>query len=301
MGGVQFYDFFSRILNIENLHLQRSMWAVGRSRLLLFLLLPIDNEAMDGCPGLDYWRCGNGDKEGGNGTKSIPVQCIEQSKLGDGKENNCLDRSDEDPFQEAANETIIDFRSLKNCTDEHGQPGLECSNQFENSLCIRTDDFCKDETSEECPVLGEGIRTNDPTLCANISLWEKLTCGKTKLFGPSFPWQGYLLWGEDRVRCQGGKSGQCVDKEYWGILGGETNYRGKPSGAQRAKRSRDLSALERLAIRLGPWASKQPKFWKKGKEEEFGCKDGSDLYRPIKRPTEAEEPDRQPSRAGWAN
>ena len=197
-------------------------------------------------------------KVGGNGTKSIPGQCIEKSKLKDGEENDCLDRSDEDPFQEAGNETIIDFGNLKNCTDEHGQPGMECggqesSNLFENNRCIRMDDFCRNERSVECPVLGEGIRTNDPTLCTNISFWGNLTCGKTltdRIFAP---------WGEDKVRCQAGKSGQCVDKEYWGILGAKENYRGT--------------------------------------EEELSCKDGSDLYRPIKRPTEAEEPNQQPSQA----
>ena len=163
------------------------------------------------------------------------------------------------------------------------------------------DDFCRGEKSVECPVLGEGIRTNDPTLCANNNLWKKLTCGKTKLFTPYLPWRGYLLWGEDRVRCQGRKSGQCVDQESWGILGGGTN-RGKPLGAQRAKRSRDLSAYEISAIqRLRNLASqlwKTPRLWENGEEEEFSCKDGSDLYRPIKRLTEAEEPDKQSSNPG---
>ena len=164
------------------------------------------------CPGI----CSN--KGGGqNRTKSIPGQCIERAKFRAGKENNCLDRSDEDPFQEAATaankETIIDFGSLKNCTTysvwtssriKHQDPGLECGRQGSSDSnsrkCIEMDDWCQDDSSSECPVLGEGIRTNDPTLCANVSFWRKLTCGK------------------ERIRCQGGHSGQCSYR--WGIEGG---------------------------------------------------------------------------------
>ena len=156
------------------------------------------------CPGI-----GN-NAEGGNRSKSIPGQCIENSKVRDGKENNCLDRSDEDPFQEAANaankETIINFAKLNSCTIKYGdseydygsQPGLECGNS-NSSNCIILSGWCIDNYSSECPVLGEGIRTSDPTLCANISFWRKLSCG-----------EGY-------VRCQAGNSGQCVDGRRWGI------------------------------------------------------------------------------------
>ena len=157
------------------------------------------------CPGI------SSNKEGGhNGKNFIPGQCIELKKAKDGKENNCLDRSDEDLFQEAVNatnkETIIDFGSLKNCTRkssiegvDYERPGLECGRQG-SSDCIRMDLWCKDKKSKECPVLGEGIRTNDPTLCANVSFWRKLSCGK-------------------ETRCQAGNSGQCVGHLRWGADG----------------------------------------------------------------------------------
>ena len=175
------------------------------------------------CPGIGS----NG--EGRNGTKSIPGQCIDQAKARTGEENNCLDRSDEDPFQEAANarnkETIIDYGSLKNCTKYESFPGLECGDS-NSSNCIAMYEWCNDVESSECPVLGKGIRTNDPTLCANISFWRKLSCE------------------EDQIRCQAGKSGQCMSHKHWGVEG--------------------------LGLR--------------------DCSDGSDLSRPIKQPTETEDP-----------
>ena len=114
------------------------------------------------CPGI------SSNKEGGNGTKFIPGQCIEPPKMRDGKENNCLDRSDEDPFQEAAikgtnKETIIDFGRIKNCTayGEFGD-GLECGVQ-QQLHCVGVLLWCLDkEYSVECPVLGAGIHSPHP-------------------------------------------------------------------------------------------------------------------------------------------
>ena len=151
------------------------------------------------CPGI------SSNAEGGTGSKSIPGQCIDPAKARAGKENNCLDRSDEDPFQEADTatnkESIIDFAKLESCTNKWGSPGLECGGQgssdSNSSNCVRMGEWCNDNYSSECPVLG--IRTNNPTLCANISFWRKLSCG-----------EGY-------VRCQAGNSGQCVDGRRWGI------------------------------------------------------------------------------------
>ena len=125
-------------------------------------------------------------------------------------ENNCLDRSDEDPFQEAANNTdkaaIIDFRKLKNCTSWNGYPGLECDGQ-ESRNCISMYIWCKDKFSKECPVLGKGIHTDHLTLCDNRNFWSKQECGK-----------GY-------IRCQAGNSGQCVKKKHWGVAGAK-DWRG---------------------------------------------------------------------------
>ena len=177
-------------------------------------------------------------KAGGHGTKSIPGQCMEDSKWRDGKENNCLDRSDEDPFQETASstnkETIIDFGSLKNCKDKYGDPGLECGGQ-ESSNCIPMDDWCS-EYSIECPVLG--IWTNNPVLCANNYFWSKQSCGT---LGPF-----------NLIRCRAGNIGRCMFPPNWGVEG-------------------------------------------------EGCPDGSDKYRPIKEPAEAEDPDRQASPEAGSN
>ena len=67
--------------------------------------------------------------------------------------------------------------------------------------------------STECPVLGEGIRTNDPTLCANTSFWREVSCQSWKV-GESEEKEelGY-------VRCQAGYSGQCAGKFFWGVEG----------------------------------------------------------------------------------
>ena len=81
-------------------------------------------------------------------------------------------------------------------------------------------------------MLGEGIRTNDQTLCANVSFWRKLSCI------------------DGSMRCQVGNSGQCVGGRYWGFEGSE-----------------------------------------------YPCSDGSDMYRPIKQPTETEKPLHQATQA----
>ena len=194
-----------------------------------------DERRAEECP-LEFVRCRHSNGEGGKGTNFIPGQCIERSKIGDGGVNNCLDRSDEDPFQEAANaakkETNIDVEALEECNSPGGI-GLECIHPSmkeypQSSNCIWSTGWCN-EKGQKCPVLGADIRTNNPTLCAKIDFWQKVTCGKD-------------FHGFDRLRCKGANSGQCVHKENWGVEGPDS------------------------------------------------CRDGSDLYRPIKQPTEEEKP-----------
>lgn len=192
------------------------------------------------CPGI------GSNKEGGNGTKFIPGQCIEPPKMRDGKENNCLDRSDEDPFQEAAikgtnKETIIDFGRIKNCS-AHGElgDGLVCSVQPQLH-CVGMFWWCLDtEYSVECPVLGAGIRTFHPTLCANNNFWRQISCHKKKKGNGA----------DDLIRCRASNSGQCVRSRFWGIEG-----------------------------------------------DEHSCSEESDLYRPIKKPTETNPPTRDSAEA----
>ena len=129
------------------------------------------------CPS-GFTRCLHiGSMEGGNGTNSIPGQCIEIKQQNDSKENNCLDRSDEDPFQEAD----IDNASLNNFIDQSGDPRLKCSSGKED--CIPLFRWCtmafRYSFVRECPVLGVGVLTTDPKLCSNISFWRKQTCGKS--------------------------------------------------------------------------------------------------------------------------
>ena len=169
----------------------------------------------------------------GNGTQSIPGQCIYIEKAGDGKANDCLDRSDEDPFQEEK-EAILDLAKLQHCT-EYGSPGLECGRG-----CIRMIEWCNFKSNQECPVLGAGIHTNNPILCANNTFWRK-----------QIP-EGTQRW------CQAGYSGQSVSIYFSGL-------------------SED--------VQVGGQVS--------------GCRDGSDLYRLIKQPTEVKESDHQASQLDY--
>ena len=174
------------------------------------------------CPGessymneFGYSKCpGISNIEGGNGKNFTLFQCIDLEKLGDGKENDCLDRSDEDPFQDVATgtnkDTIINFGSIKQCTElRFDGLGLECGEQ-KNSNCIYMGYWC-DRSSQswgiECPLLG--LKTNDPTLCANNNFWRKLRCAKS----------------ESWKRCRAGESGQCVRRKNWGILGDKSSCR----------------------------------------------------------------------------
>ena len=139
--------------------------------------------------------------EGGNATKSIPGQCINVKQWRDGESNHCLDRSDEDPFQEKV-EKAIDFAKLKTCTDRDGYTGLECGGK---EVCINMQSWCMDPTLVRqfpCPILGAGIYTITPRLCSNITFWRKQACGKYH-----------------SVRCQAGNSGQCVVPGAWGVEG----------------------------------------------------------------------------------
>ena len=151
-----------------------------------------------------------------NKTKSLSGQCIDHEKLKDGEKNDCLDRSDEDPFHKAKNgtkkETLIDFSRLKNCTTaDSGNPGLECSRHGNDSNCIWSGFLCRQKYRELCPVLGEDIYTDNTILCGNLTFWRKQPCG------------------EKMVRCQGGvNSGQCVYKEYWGTEGAKDEYGDEP-------------------------------------------------------------------------
>ena len=66
-------------------------------------------------------------------------------------------------------------------------------------------DWCTNKlflfSKSECPILGAGVRTSNPILCANNTFWRQLSCG------------------DHYVRCQGGNSGQCVLKGSWGVEG----------------------------------------------------------------------------------
>ena len=169
--------------------------------------------------GIQFTRCsptlGGGKKKHESETNGIPGQCIDQEQSKDGKIYHCMDRTDENPFQEAVNRTNqqqIDFHKLKVCSAKFGYPGLEgCG----NIGCIRMDFWCNDTRSVECPVLGAGIRTNNPTVCQDYKFWQDKPC--------SSAWNG-IEW-EDRIRCRAGYSGQCVEKYYWGV-GGAKDFLG---------------------------------------------------------------------------
>ena len=162
------------------------------------------------CPN-KFTRC-----HGLNRNKSMSGQCIEPNQMRDG-EAHCLDRSDENLFQKANGtnkERLIDFSKLKNCTDEDGDLGLECSRQGEESNCIWMYGWCKEGWRVLCPVLGEDIYTDNPTLCGNNTFWRRQPCGK------------YLYDGQEMIRCKGGNSGQRVWKQYWGVEGAKDEHDG---------------------------------------------------------------------------
>ena len=126
--------------------------------------------------------------------------------------NDCLDRSDEKPFQEGKDSTfkeatIINLERLQLCTGENGgwkYLGLTCSEQ-EQFPCMPMFLWCQDSVNYKCPVLGTNstdIYTNNPTICANIKFWRDHPCGKDS-------------YGDYMIRCQG-NAGQCVMKSKWG-------------------------------------------------------------------------------------
>ena len=157
----------------------------------------------------------------------IPGQCYDKEKKNDGKIYQCFDRTDEIPFDRegsSAYKQNIDFKQLKSCT-YFFYPGLKCGR--ERSSCLKFSYWCNDKRNpEECPLLGAGILTNDKRVCEKTSLWREQQC-------------------EDpyHIRCRAGNSGQCVEKQYWGVEGAKD----------------DTIHGEDVAT----------------------CKDGSDLYRPI--------------------
>jgi len=149
------------------------------------------------CP-RGFTRCsptlgGHKKKEFGIETNGIPGQCFDTRKAQDGRTYDCLDRTDENPFPEAR-DSKIDFSRLKGCTTYDGTPGLECGNE-DSSNCIAMGSWCNDWSSEECPVLGAGIRTNNWKVCQEYRFWQNKPCRD-----------------EDTIRCRGGYNGQCVNK-----------------------------------------------------------------------------------------
>ena len=124
-----------------------------------------------------------------------------------------MDRSDENPFQEAErgkNQTKIDFSQLKSCSDGVGfggsvvfgttSPGLECGGKESNN-CLGSIWWCRrDNYQKECPVLGEGIFTTNAQICQNYTFWQGKQCES-----------------ESRERCRAGNRGQCVNKPQWGV------------------------------------------------------------------------------------
>ena len=134
------------------------------------------------CPGgstMTYNRCSG----------ALYGQCIRNIDFGDGRVMQCSDRSDEDPFKEAA--PPIDTSLLYKCNDTFGTPGLKCGEEEE---CISLWNWCSVFTTP-CPALGPNRTINDDQLCGNFSFWTDLEC-------PG-----------GHTRCSGWNSGECV----WGV------------------------------------------------------------------------------------
>ena len=191
----------------------------------------MDERRNEACLQSGHTRCVptlGGGKRGSN--DQVPGQCIEENKARDGMFYHCMDRTDENPFQKEYNENSqqIDLDKLENCKYGDGTlQGLKCSVDFE---CTIFSHWCKDDFAYQCPMLSEGILTNDPKLCRDIKFWRDQPCH------------------HDYVRCQAEASGQCVEKTNWG------NDRADPPYRQHGGMT--------------------------------GCKDGSDLQRPIVKPDE---------------
>ena len=158
--------------------------------------------------GVELSRCspalgGSKKKEWTNG---IPGQCVKNSETQDGNSYHCMDRTDENPFRAAVRSKTkleIAIGNLQSCTDRRGLPGLDCSKEGERSNCIAMQWWCSHESySEPCPVLGKYIRTNNPRVCQEYSFWHDKPC-----------------YDDLYIRCRTGYSGQCVEKQYWGVEG----------------------------------------------------------------------------------
>ena len=80
----------------------------------------------------------------------------------------------------------------------------------------------------ECPVLGPGILTIDPKLCANIAFWRKQTCGS------------------DWIRCLAGYSGQCVPYDAWGVEGDEHRVGSCQDGSDKYRPIKQLTQEQQL-------------------------------------------------------
>ena len=95
---------------------------------------------------------------------------------------------------------------------------------------------------EECPVLGKGILTNNPTVCQEYRFWQDKPC-----------------LGENLIRCKAGYSGQCVKKMYWG------NEEAKEFGVGAS--CKDGSDLYRPIVKSEE--PSKPKVWKTEPVEEI--------------------------------
>ena len=85
-------------------------------------------------------------------TLATPGQCVHQKRQSD-QVYDCLDRSDEEPF--ATRRALPrDPSNLEQCTDERGNPGLECGLQ-RGIGCISLNYWCT-YFSTPCPALGPG-------------------------------------------------------------------------------------------------------------------------------------------------
>ena len=115
--------------------------------------------------------------------------------------------------------------------------------------------WCNDRNSEECPVLGSGIRTNDLKICQEYKFWQDKPCGKD-------------TYGEEQIRCRAGNSGRCVKKKYWGVEGAKDEYSGYGYGND--ANCKDGSDLYRPIVK-GEEPGRQPsqqQVWKTRPESE---------------------------------
>jgi hypothetical protein len=125
----------------------------------------------------------------------LPGQCIDDFKIQDHINFDCVDRSDEQISKQVLTGSELDWDNAAQCDNYLGEKGVEgfgCQTMW-NDTCIPIHIWCSPQALCPCD---NRLSTRSPAICGNTTFWQDIPCLT-------------MDRGDNGTRCRGSNPGQC--------------------------------------------------------------------------------------------